>query len=81
MVLTILAILGLVRVRIAFALLAAPFFGLAAYKLINGSFFSPDWSLFRSPLAVVRWAFEIVLLLGIAGYFWGKFSGQDSHDP
>ena len=75
-VLTLLAMLGLARVKIAFAFLAAPFLALAAYKFVNGMFFTDEWSLLRNPLFVARWAFEVVALLGVATYFWRKFAGR-----
>jgi len=78
--LMVLAVLGLLRVKLAFALLAAPFFGFAAYKFINGMFFSPDWSLLQNPLFVVRWAFEVVILVSIGSYFWRKFNASELSD-
>ena len=78
--LTALAALGLLRVKIAFALLAAPFFGFGAYKFFQGLFFAPDWSFLGTPVFYIRWAFEVVILFSIGNYFWRKFSGRDFSD-
>ena len=79
--LLVLAVPGLRRVRLAFALLAAPFFAFAAYKFVDGLFFSPDWSFLRNPLFVAKWAFEVLILGGIGSYFWRKFNAREAPEP
>jgi hypothetical protein len=68
------AILGLLRIRIAFALLAAPLLVFSAYTLFTGLILPPEWSALRNPIHVIKVSFEVVLSFGAAKYFWRKFS-------
>ena len=69
------ALFGLFRVRIAFALLALPFFVWAAYSVVRGFFFPPEWFNLINPIYVGKWAISIVIEYLIGAYFWKKFSG------
>ena len=74
------ALLGLFRVRIAFALLALPFFVWAAYSVVRGFFFPPEWVDLVNPIYAGKWAISIVIEYLIGAYFWKKFSGLEFLD-
>ena len=74
------ALLGLFRVRIAFALLALPFFVWAAYSVVRGFFFPPEWFNLINPIYVMKWAISILIEYLIGDYFWKKFSGLEFLD-
>lgn len=74
---SLVSILGLLRVRIAFALLALPFFVWAAWSLVLAFFFPPEWSDLVNPIYVGKWAASIVIEYMIGAYFWKKFSKTD----
>ena len=74
------ALFGLFRVRIAFALLALPFFVWAAYSVVRGFFFPPEWFNLINPIYVMKWAISILIEYLIGDYFWKKFSGLEFLD-
>lgn len=74
---SIVGILGLLRVGVAFAVLALPFFLWAAYSVIQGFFMPPEWSDLVSPVYVGKWAISIFIEYSIGAYFWKKYSGTD----
>lgn len=74
------AILGLLRVRVAFALLAVPFFVWAGYSVIRGFFFPPEWSDLVNPIYTAKWAVSIAIEYSIGAYFWKKYSGVEFLD-
>jgi hypothetical protein len=67
------SLLGLLRVRLAFALLAVPFFVWAAWSIVQALFFPPEWSDLLNPIYAAKWAASIALEGMIGLYFWKKF--------
>lgn len=77
---SIVAILGLLRVRVAFALLAIPFFVWAGYSVIRAFFFPPEWSDLVNPIYAGKWGVSIAIEYLIGAYFWKKYSGVEFLD-
>ena len=77
---SIVAVLGLLRVRVAFALLAVPFFVWAGYSVIRVFFFPPEWSDLMNPIYAAKWAVSIAIEYLIGAYFWKKYSGVEFLD-
>lgn len=77
LLITFISLLGLLRVRIAFALLAVPFFAWAGYSVVRAFLLPPEWSDLVNPIYVCKWAVSIVFEYLIGEYFWKKYSGID----
>jgi hypothetical protein len=74
------ALLGLLRVRIAFALLSVPFFLWAGYSVVRWLFFPPKWTDLFDPFYDLKWSVSILFEYLMGEYFWKKFSNTNILD-